>query len=169
MSHLLNRQTGQLEPAEIFAPMEQFDIDCFRDHWKPILDDKIEELKQAGRLTRDEVMAANAEDARWRWSEKFQERARELQWASYSVRARGQTQGLMYINLLRRCQLQSQQNMHMVYVDLLTTAPWNRPRLVPDPLYSQVGVVLITEAILQSREEGFEGRIGLHSTDKNSK
>jgi hypothetical protein len=51
----------------------------------------------------------------------------------------------------------------MVYVDLVSTAPWNRRRLEANPLYGGVGQVLVTEAILRSLDEEFGGRIGLHS------
>jgi len=69
----------------------------------------------------------------------------------------------MFTDTVRHCRHPSQLNEHMVYIDLLATAPWNRPRFTLTPLYRGIGLVLLTEAILQSREEGFGGRLGLHS------
>jgi hypothetical protein len=73
----------------------------------------------------------------------------------------------MFTNMLRRCRIASQLNEHMVYVDLLSTAPWNRPNLAPKPKYRGVGGVLITEAILQRQEEGFAGGIDLHALPRS--
>ena len=51
----------------------------------------------------------------------------------------------------------------IVYVDLLATAPWNRPILVDEPVYKGVGGALLVAAITVSREQGLHGCIGLHS------
>ncbi len=162
MTFLQNRQTGLIEPAQL-ERIDQFDADCYVNDWRPILTAKIDELKRSGHYTRDGVAEFNVEDAHWVWHEKAQERAGQLQWESFSIRCAGKTQGLMYLDMLRRCRLPSQHNLHLVYIDLLATAPWNRPRLTSQPMYRGVGNVLMLEAILHSHAEGFGGRIGLHS------
>jgi hypothetical protein len=161
LPELLNRTTGEYEPVEIASPIDQEDIDRYQTQWLPIINRRIEELRRAGPLTRELLLDRNVEDFHWQWAEKCRERT-ALEWNSFAVRCAGNTQGLMSVNLLRHCRIREQINQHLVYIDLLSTAPWNRPRLSPQPLYRGTGLVLVTEAILLSREEGFDGRIGLH-------
>lgn len=160
---LQNRISGQEEEAEIVSPIAQQDIDCYVSAWRPVLSAKIDELTRTGQNTIEQRRTFNVEDAHWQWPKKAADRAKVLQWNSCAVRCGSKTQGLMFIDLLQRCRHPSQANDGLVYVDLLATAPWNRPRLVADPLYRGVGLVLITEAILLSQDEGFKGRIGLHA------
>ena len=163
MLELWNRHTQRLEPIELFGRIEAEDIACFEQRWLPPMQAKAEELKRAGQFNAQAFTDANVADVYWQWPSKFKDRTGQLQWASYSLRGAGLTQGLMYVNLVRRCRLPSQLNQHMIYVDLVSTAPWNRPRLTPNPVYGGVGGILLTEAIIRSLDEGFEGRVGLHS------
>lgn len=163
MVYLRNRHTNLLEPAELIERIRAEDIECFDKRWLPPMQGKIDELKRAGQYNRTTVGYWNLEDAHWEWADKVQRRHGQLEWDSYALRCGGLTQGLMFVNLLRRCRLPSQLNQHMVYVDLVSTAPWNRLPLEPKPTYAGVGMVLVTEAVLRSLDEGFEGRIGLHA------
>ena len=51
----------------------------------------------------------------------------------------------------------------VLYVDYLATAPWNRPSIENPPRFRGVGVTLLAAAVQLSKDEGFKGRIGLHS------
>lgn len=163
MLELWNRHTQQMEPADLIGRIELEDVTSFEQRWLPPMQSKIEELRLAGKLTAQEVTHWNVADGHWQWPAKVRDRVGQLQWASYALRCGGDTQGLMFVNLLRRCRLPVQLNQHMIYVDLVSTAPWNRPRLTPNPLYGGVGVTMVTEAVIRSLDEGFDGRIGLHS------
>ena len=163
MPELFNLQTAAFESAEIVSPMQLREIDDFVDHWHPPMDRIVQELKRQGIDTHAERTARNVEDSHWKWPEKYVDRAGILEWNSFALRCADQTQGLMYVNMLRRCKLSVQAKQHLVYVDLLATAPWNRSRLTATPLYRGVGLILFTEAVILSMEEGFGGRVGLHS------
>jgi hypothetical protein len=52
---------------------------------------------------------------------------------------------------------------HVVYVDYVESAPWNLKGAVDPPRFLGVGTVLMAEVIRISSEEGFDGRVGLHS------
>jgi hypothetical protein len=54
----------------------------------------------------------------------------------------------------------------LVYVHFLATAPWNSREFVPAPRFSGVGSILIAAAVQMSVDEGFRGRIGLHSLSR---
>ena len=163
MPQLLNRHTGGYEDVDLITPIQQQDIQCFQNDWLPPINHKIAELKANGTYTLDALKQANILDAHWDWPTKFGARAGALEWNSFALRAAGRTQALMFVNLVHRGRLPSQINQHLVYVDLLATAPWNRKGFSTTPLYRGAGEILMTEAILLSRDEGFEGRIGLHS------
>lgn len=162
MHELLNLRTGEFEPAQL-SRVEDSDIACYREFWRPIFDAKVDDLRQSNSYNRESLAELHLQDAGWDWPERFAEREGQLAWKSFALRCAGRTQGLMFVDLLRRSRLQGQQNQHLVYIDILATAPWNRGRLVDVPSYRGVGVVMVTEAILLSQEESFEGRIGLHS------
>jgi hypothetical protein len=51
----------------------------------------------------------------------------------------------------------------LVYVDYLEVAPWNLRALTNTPRFGGIGVRLIEAAVRLSRDEGFHGRVGLHS------
>jgi hypothetical protein len=159
---LFNHQTGAFEPATLCAIEEQ-DLVCYRHEWRPLIEAKVEELKRADSFTSESLAQYSIQDEHFDWPEKCLERAGGLQWDSYALRCGGQTQGLMYLNLLQTSRLPGHEKQYMVYVDLLATAPWNRPRLVGERRYGGVGAVLIAEAVLQSIDEDFGGRIGLQS------
>lgn len=55
------------------------------------------------------------------------------------------------------------------YIELLATAPWNRPKFVSTPRYKGVGRILLGTAISLSVELGFKGRIGLHSLPQSER
>lgn len=162
MLELFNRQTGAFEPATLSA-IEEGDLECYRTEWRPLIDAKVEELKRADSFTSESLAKFSIQDEHFDWPEKCLERAEALAWDSYALRCGGQTQGLMYLNLLQTSRRPGHEKQPLVYIDLLATAPWNRGRLVRSPQYGGVGVLLVTEAILQSIDEDFGGRIGLQS------
>ena len=51
----------------------------------------------------------------------------------------------------------------MLYIEYFESAPWNLAALVESPRFSGVGVALMQAAIQVSVDEGFAGRIALHS------
>jgi hypothetical protein len=69
----------------------------------------------------------------------------------------------MIVNTTKRCRLAEQVNKHLVYIDFLEAAPWNRKGGGSLPKYKGVGSVLVAAAIKLSMDEGNHGRIGLHS------
>ena len=63
----------------------------------------------------------------------------------------------------KRSRIDIQRNQHLVYVEYVENAPWNRGELFDQPRYRGVGSILIRAAISLSKELEFHGRIGLHS------
>ncbi|MCL2716575.1 MAG: GNAT family N-acetyltransferase [Alphaproteobacteria bacterium] len=67
------------------------------------------------------------------------------------------------VDLTRLCREPGQVGKPLVYVDYLEVAPWNRRKLEAKPRLIGVGTALMTAAVMLSFDEGFEGRLGLHS------
>ena len=82
----------------------------------------------------------------------------------FGIECEGDMQGLMLVSTAGHpCRITEQRGKEQVYIDFVATAPWNSPGLVDVPRYGLVGRVLIATAVQLSLEEGFRGRIGLHS------
>ena len=75
----------------------------------------------------------------------------------------------MLVNLVsQHARLPGQEGKHLVYVDYVETAPWNRARLHNPPRYRGVGALLMRAAIDKSFFEGYKGRVGLHSLPQSA-
>lgn len=163
MAFLRNRITGELEEAELVSPIADTDLACFHDEWRPIFDARIARIQEEGELTYAALVEHNCEDAHWQWAAKRAQWAGQLEWQTYALRAAGRTQAMMAVNLLHTARLPAHAGQHLAYVSWLAIAPWNRPRLSDAPQYSGCGSVLITEAVLVSQDNDWQGRVGLHS------
>ncbi|MCH8043498.1 MAG: GNAT family N-acetyltransferase [Planctomycetes bacterium] len=106
---------------------------------------------------------AQLEHEHWDWRKKVVAISGQLGYQSFAVECGGETQGLMVINTIKRGRLPQQAGQHLVYVEYVQAAPWNRPGISGRASYRGVGTVLIAAAIQQSVDEGYRGRIGLHS------
>ncbi|MFO5438523.1 MAG: hypothetical protein ACLBM4_07605, partial [Dolichospermum sp.] len=82
----------------------------------------------------------------------------------YVLEYRLVTQGVIGLHLGYCSRLELGENL--VYVSILTVAPWNRIDINSLPKYKGIGTTLITFAIIFSMNLGFEGKIGLHSVKK---
>ena len=141
---LLNRATGEFETADVFQELDDKNFDDFEQLWKPLF-------------------PSPAPDSHWDWVGKARTAASMMAYETFAVECDGFTQGLMLVNLASFARLDSQRGRDLVYVELLATAPWNRPTHSEGARYKGVGRVLIGTAIRLSIDQGFNGRIGLHS------
>ncbi|MFM7161474.1 MAG: GNAT family N-acetyltransferase [Planctomycetaceae bacterium] len=144
MSRVFLREgiSGELVAADLFDSILDNHLEDHEQYWKPLL------------------AAQLVEHGHWNWRRKMEYYASQLSYQSFALEYSGRTQGLMIVNTTRRCRIPTQANRHLVYVEYLEAAPWNRGST---PLLKGVGTVLIAAAIQLSRDEGNHGRIGLHS------
>ena len=104
----------------------------------------------------------------WNWRDKLKAIEGLLGRPCYSVMCQGMTQGLMIANTAKRARIKSQLNQHLVYVEYLESAPWNRKTLQGNgpsgqAAYGGIGSILMRAAVDYSLEEEYKGRNGLHS------
>ena len=155
---ILNRVTGAPETAEVYRELDGTNFDDIERLWKPPLD-----AARNASSSWAASAAKDAQDAHWEWEPKARAAVRSLARETFAVECNGETQGLMLVDVTQFGRLNGQQRQELVYIDLLATAPWNRPKLVLSPRYKGVGRVMLATAIAYSEDLGFNGRIGLHS------
>lgn len=153
---LFNRWTGEEEPADIFRGLDESNFSDFEKYWKPELDRRAAEFKSW-----TEAAAGNVQDAHWDWVGKAKA---EALYDSFAVECSGGTQALMLIDPATRfAKIPAQHGLDICYVELIASAPWNRPKFSGRPKYRGAGRVLIATAISLSVDMELKGRIGLHS------
>lgn len=151
---------GEAAEAELWNGIAEQQLTDWEGEWIPELFSAMQRLKRAG-VERQHW----PQSLHWDWRKKTQALQGFLTAPGFSVMCGGITQGMMIVDsAMHRCRIAEQLGQHVVYVDYLETAPWNRKELLFDPpRYKGVGSILIRAAIELSLEEGFKGRIGLHS------
>ncbi|MBC5793856.1 GNAT family N-acetyltransferase [Sphaerospermopsis sp. LEGE 00249] len=114
------------------------------------------------KLWREQLRVVQAEDKFWDWLFKLGYISKQDNEEGYALECEDCTQGLMMIETqLHGSRLAMGQKL--VYIQYITSAPWNRKEIQRPPRYKGVGTALLRYARLRSVELGYGGRIGLHS------
>ncbi|WP_339749612.1 hypothetical protein [uncultured Maricaulis sp.] len=127
--------------------------------WLPDLQNRLKLLNQRGVERRFWPQSRH-----WDWRVKLRDIEKRLANRSFALVCEGMTQAMMTVDLTKRARLAGQQTQHLVYIDYIEAAPWNRNDLLgAPPRYRGCGTELILAAIELSIAEGYKGRVGLHS------
>jgi hypothetical protein len=157
--HLFNAERGEPEAAELWDAITEQQLVDWEGEWVPELFNALRRLKRAGVERRHWP-----KNRHWNWRKKTECLQGMLAYQGFSIVCGGITQGMMVANTTtKRCRIDSQKDKHLVYVEFIENAPWNRKELFDQPRYRGIGSVLMRAAITLSQEEDFKGRIGLHS------
>jgi len=156
--HLKDTESGTLVPAVLCEGLSDQNLKDYEHLWRPLLLDNAIRV-----LLRLKPIESTPEDMHWDWRNKLVASAQApLAFREYAIECEGETQGLMQINLgLNNSRLEP--GKPLLYVQYVQTAPWNRGKIPNRRKYALVGTLLLMTAIRVSEEEGFNGRIGLHS------
>ena len=150
--HLLNMERGEPEEAELWDAITERQLADWEGEW-------MQRLRRAGVERRHWPQSRH-----WNWRKKTETLQGMLARPGFSVVCDGLTQGMMIVDTaMKRCRIDSQKDKHLVYVDFVENAPWNRKELFDPPRYRGVGSLLIRAAVALSDDLEFHGRIGLHS------
>ena len=150
--------SGNAVQAELWDTIQPQHLADWTQQWQPALSAALGKL-----VTRGVPMTQWPQNWHWNWDRKVRYVSGLLGARTFCVVAQGVTQGLMSVDLTKSARLESQRGKPLVYIDYLEAAPWNRPDLFGTARFRGVGSVLTTAAVNLSREEGFKGRVGLHS------
>lgn len=106
--------------------------------------------------------AAEQPDKGWPWDYKLRQAQQEERFEAYAIEDDTLTQGLLLIETQwHRSGLA--QRFPLVYVQAITSAPWNRISLENPPYLLGVGRALLLFARNRSEQLGYRGRVGLHA------
>lgn len=155
---LRRRKTGEYVDAALIDGVTKEEVHKAEQEWRPYMKDAVRQMEKEGRPPK-----SRPQHAHWDWNKKHKAIADLLAYQMFGVECCAKMQGLMLLTTSGKfSRLEVQKGNGLVYVAFVETAPWNSPIIV-EPIYSQVGTVLIAAAIDVSIELGFKGRIGLHA------
>ena len=104
----------------------------------------------------------------WKWGDKIAHAtcAEDIH-LFFALKCQNEVQGMVGVIIGRPCRLAEHKDQKLVYVDYVSTAPWNLAdllgRLEQMPRYRAIGPALLVALTRYSIAQGFGGRIGLHS------
>lgn len=160
---------------EIFRGIEDPHLVGIERQWMPVLRARSAlaalEIKQRQiaddgarfQALQDALQDCGAPDGHWDWRQKVLPVAQSVAHASFVVTCAGHIEAAMLCDLTRRARIAAQQDELINYVDYLAVAPWNRPQVQSPRKLRGLGQLLIATAVSLSLDEGFKGRLGLHS------
>ena len=161
--YLKDRRTDETVAAELVESIDESHLQAVESAWMPVLFKRMKQRVDQGRPRADWPQSWH-----WNWRAKMDRIKGLLAFRTFALMCDGELQGLMQVNTAKNvCRLPGQTGKHLAYVDYVESAPWNRAEIVAEPRFKGVGVVMIRAAIEVSREEGFQGRIGLHSLPRS--
>jgi hypothetical protein len=147
-------------PVELHDALRRADLELIERSWASDRARIMAELLRA-----DVARRAWPESLHWDWSRKASE-LDLLALRGFGIFCERAWQGAMMTRTVgHRAKLVEDRNKPLVYIDFLEAAPWNW-RVAPigqERRLKGVGVVLMREAVSQSIDEGFHGRVGLHA------
>lgn len=156
---LVKTEINALVEAELWDAITDKNLADWEAEWRPETEKLLKELNREGIET-----GLWPQSRHWDWRAKTVEIQERITNQCFSVVCENQTQAMMITELTHRAKIESQKNAHLVYVEFLEAAPWNRSELIARPTrFGGCGSILVKAAIEYSIAEGFEGRIGLHS------
>ncbi len=162
--YLRRPDTRETVPAELWDGITDHHLELWQTTWMPLID-RFKARLQAAKLPRDQW----PQDLHWEWDKKLDVTRHLLAMRHFAITCGGALQGMMMLNLTKYGRLKEQFGKDLAYVEYLNTAPWNRPEISGTQQFSGVGTTMIATAIEASREEGFKGRVGLHSLAQSAK
>lgn len=156
---IIERTKGDPVTAVLHIELDELEIIDVESAWSPERLQRLRELRENG------VPKSNLpQHIHWNWAVKAVQFSGMLAYRSFGIEAAGQMQGLMMVCLAgKNARLDPDKGKPLVYVDFIETAPWNAKEFTNSPIYKGVGVRLIQAATRLSIDEGFAGRVGLHS------
>ena len=145
--------------AELWDDISDLHLDLWRSTWVPMMDNADRRLRSAA-----VPLHKWPQDLHWDWGNKTDWSRPLLTLQRFAITCGGALQGLMLVNLTKlTARLPSQKGKDLTYMEFVSTAPWNRPEISGVQQFHGIGINMVRAAVELSRNEGFHGRIGLHS------
>jgi hypothetical protein len=156
---LWDRVGKQLMEATLFDKLDPARVIAAVNSWQPLIDERVAILIQQNVPRKDWPQHAH-----WDWNRKVRAVSGLLAYQFLGIECKGEMQGLMLTGTVGHvCRISSQAEKPLLTVHFLASAPWNLPDFADDPRFGLVGKTFVAAAIQLSLDNGFHGRIGLHS------
>jgi len=152
--------SGDAVSANLHHSISAANLLDWRNHWKPACDDAFRTCFLANEKHRIPG------SWHWEWDNKIARMGGLLAVKGYSIVCEGMTQGLMSVITAAFGRHPEHIGKPIVYIDFIESAPWNIKEFIPPGRYKGIGDVLVQAAVNLSYDEGYKGRIGLHSLSK---
>ncbi|MFO0911884.1 MAG: hypothetical protein U0795_02920 [Pirellulales bacterium] len=157
--HLIRRSDEAIIEAHLVDGLKPSDLQLVEREWGPVRSQFAQHL-----LSRGIERRRWPESLHWDWGKKAPE-LKLLEASGFGVVYGDRWQGVMLTKTVSHAaRLAVQRGKPLVYVDFLEAAPWNWNvvALERQGELRGVGSLLFRKAVVQSKEEGFRGRVGLH-------
>jgi hypothetical protein len=155
---LLDAKTGREVNAEFIDGITDAHLNQVEQEWQPARVDGLKRLRNRGGPPQSWPQSNH-----WNWNSKVNAIRGILAYRGFCIVCENQVQGLMLVIITQTCQLQSQSGLPLVYIDYLESAPWNQSGFTDTPRFKGIGIGMVFGALQLSLQEGFHGRLGLHS------
>jgi len=157
---IIRRSDGSFVDANLVRGVKPQDLLIVEREWIADRTDILHELLDKG------VARENwPQSLHWNWQRKAPELTL-LAACGLGVVCERQWQGVMMTKSAPYvARLGADRGQPLIYIDYIETAPrnWPIPEIGCKGVFRGIGSLLFWEAVRQSREEGFHGRIGLHA------
>lgn len=157
---ILRRANKSFVKATLIEGMQPADLHLVEREWTPHRP-RLMQLLLNAKVPRSEW----PQSLPWDWSRKAPQ-LQLLESACFGIVFEKRWQGLMMTKTAAHVsRLPSDLGKPLVYIDFLETAPWNWPIPALNVVgeLGGIGPALFLQAVRQSDEEGFHGRVGLHA------
>jgi hypothetical protein len=150
---------SRLAQAILIDNLDEVRVSGAAAAWRPVIDARSREL-----IRRQIPPQEWPQHSHWEWERKAEYISGLLAFQILGIECDGKMQGLMLVAVEgHACRIKAQRGKPLVYVHYLATAPWNDPDFAAEPKYGGVGKIFLAAAIQLSSDNGFKGRVGLHS------
>ena len=157
--------------VDAYEGVDASSVEYVKQEWVPILQERRQlaaiRLKQLVDPNNDDWQRLLGEygvpDAHWNWDEIVKPDETRITHAAFCIRTGSNVEALMVTDLTRRCKLDQQKGDHLVYIENLAVAPWNRGAIASPRKLGGLGKMMLAVAVKLSESEGWNGRVGLHS------
>ncbi len=155
----LRERNGGTVNAVLLQHMSLDQVRAANASWQPYI-----QAWRTRRWREPGFMSQASEHLHWDWARKAEYHVGESSCRILGIEYSGAVQGMMLVSLAgKRCRAPEVWGLELLYVDYLAAAPWNLPFLGDAQQFVGVGTALLFAAVSLSYEQGFSGRLGLHS------
>lgn len=159
---ILQRSNKSFVSASLIEDVSEQEIKESHELWKTLIDAHKKELEEK-KIPKSQW----PQHHHWDWTKLYQYYSKfKLAYKFFGIKFENQMQGLVLLSsdeTKHTGRIDSQKGKPLIYVEYVATAPWNDKDIAPSPKFGLIGTRFMEVAIRLSINDGFEGRIGLHS------